>query len=774
MASDSIGTASIEIEADADDFESDVRSKTSNSKALGEEAGRGVGEGFKAGLTVLVGEALLEMGKMAAGAVKDFVVGATNAASDLQETATAIEAVFGAESAANIQAWAQSSATALGQSTQQALDAAKNFAVFGQSAGLTGSSLESFSTDLTKAASDMASFHNADPTEVIEAIGAGLRGESEPLRRFGVLMDDAALKAKAMELGIGDGTSTLTQQQKVLAAQALILGQVGAATDDFTETSGGLANQQRIMAAQWANLQASIGQLFLPVAQLATTAINQILGSLIPLSEELVGKAVPAIQAFADTILGAFSEGGIAGVLASLSSMRDGILETIIGSLPSIIEGIASFLPTAIGAIVNSAVQMWTGIITALTAVIPEVVSALGAAIPEILSALLSAIPTILDGALQMFTGIITALTTIIPQIVTTLVALIPQIITALITALPLLIQGAIALFQGIITGLTTAIPLILNAVLQLLPVLATALIGMLPALIEAAIQLFTALVEGVLTVVPDIIVAVLTLLPELINTLLGMLPSLIQSAIELFLGIVTAIVSAIPDILVALLEMLPQLISTLLQMIPQLITAAITLFLGIVTGLVQAIPTIIGALLDLIPQMVSALIGAAPQLLDAGVQAIQGFIDGIVSMASAVWDAAVGVVEGAIEGVKDFLGIASPSRLLRDIGKDTGQGYIDGIDAMAKDAQKAMEEMVTPPPAPSLEPSAAALGRPGATTPGAAGAQQGWSGAGGNAGLPPTAPQDIDINVIGDLHPERTARAVADALAEKVAVVAA
>jgi len=774
MAGDSIGTASIEIEADADDFDSDVRKKTANSKALGQEAGKGVGEGFKAGLTVLVGEALLEMGKMAAGAVKDFVVGATNAASDLQETATAIEAVFGAESAANIQQWAASSATALGQSQQQALDAAKTFAVFGQSAGLAGPALEGFSTDLTKAASDMASFHNADPSQVIEAIGAGLRGESEPLRQFGVLMDDAALKAEAMKQGIYDGTGTLTQQQKVLAAQALILGQVGAATDDFSETSGGLANQQRIMAAQWANLQASIGQLFLPVAQLATTAINGILESLIPLSQELVGKVVPSIQAFADTLLGAFSEGGISGVLSTLSTMRDGIIENLIGMLPGIIEGIASFLPTAVGAIIDSSVSMWTGIITALTAVIPEVVSALGAAIPQILTGLLAAVPLILAGAQQMFTGIVTALTTIIPQLITTITTLIPQIITALITALPLLIQGAISLFQGIITGLSTAIPLIVSAVLELLPMLATTLVSMLPSLVEAALQLFMALVQGVIQIAPDLIVAVLELLPQLITTIIGMLPDIINSAITLFLGLVTGIIEALPDILVAVLSMLPQFIATLLGMIPQLISAAITLFLGIVQGVLRAAPQVISALLGLIPQMVSALVSAAPDLLDAGIQAIQGFIDGILSMAGAVWDAIVGVIEGAIGGVLDFLGIASPSKLLKGYGKNTMQGYIEGVDDMAADAQKALTDAMAPPPAPSLEPSLNALGRPGATTPGAAGAQSPYGAAGSGAGMPPTAPQDIDINVIGDLHPERTARAVADTLAEKVAVVAA
>jgi phage-related protein len=773
VASNSIGTASIDIEADADDFENDVRKKAGDAKGAGEDLGKGVGEGFKAGLTVLVGEALLEIGKQAVTAVKDFVVGATNAASDLNETATAINAVFGAESAANIQQWASTAATSLGQSQQQALDAAKTFAVFGTSAGLAGAPLEDFSKDLVTAASDMASFHNADPSEVIEAIGAGLRGEAEPLRRFGILMDDASLKAEAMKQGIYSGTGTLTQQQKVLAAQALILGQVGAAQGDFTETSMGLANQQRIMAAQWANLQGVIGQLFLPVAQLATTAINQLLGAVTPMAQELVGRAVPAIQAFADTLLTAFSEGGVAGVLAQVASMRDGIISNLIDALPGIIEGIVSFLPTAITAILDSAIKMWMGIVNGLAKVIPVIIETLAGAIPGILSALVAAIPMLLSAAQRMFLVLVNALTTVIPLLIQTVVTLIPQIVTALVTALPLLIQGALSLFQGIIQGLTQAIPLIVNAVVELLPVLATTLISLLPQLIQAALTLFFALVEAVVQIAPDLIIAVLDLLPQLITTLLSMLPSIISSAIELFLGIVTGILKALPDIIVAIIRMLPQFISTILQMIPQLILAAIQLFLGIVQGVVKATPQIIKALLLLIPEMVSALISAAPQLLDAGVQAIQGFIDGIVSMATAVWDAAVGVVEGAIDGVKNFLGIHSPSRLLKGIGGDTMQGFVDGVDDMAADAQRSMKDAMTPPPPASLSASVDALGRPGATTPQAAGAA-GMGYTPGATMAPPTAPQDIDINVIGELHPERTARAVGDVVAEIVAVKAA
>ena len=75
-----------------------------------------------------------------------------------------------------------------------------------------------------------------------------MRGEAEPLRQYGVLLDDASLRQAALELGIISTTkNALTPQQKVLAAQALIYQQTGTAQGDFARTSDGLANKTRIL-----------------------------------------------------------------------------------------------------------------------------------------------------------------------------------------------------------------------------------------------------------------------------------------------------------------------------------------------------------------------------------------------------------------------------------------------------------------------------------------------------------------------------------------------
>jgi|DEB0MinimDraft_3_1074331.scaffolds.fasta_scaffold09590_2 hypothetical protein len=220
---------------------------------------------------------LLIPGAIAAtGAIVAFtkgVVPAVNAASDLEESMSKNNVIFG-DAASAVSSFADEAARALGQSKTQALAAASTFGTFGKAAGLAGQELATFSTDFVTLASDLASFNNTTPEDAINAIGAALRGESEPLRRYGVLLNDATLKAAALELGIYDGTGALTAQQKVLAAQKVIYEQTTDAQGDFARTSDGLANQQRILAAQVENLQAKFGELLLPVFKRVVQYIN--------------------------------------------------------------------------------------------------------------------------------------------------------------------------------------------------------------------------------------------------------------------------------------------------------------------------------------------------------------------------------------------------------------------------------------------------------------------------------------------------------------------
>lgn len=251
----------------------------------------------------------------AAGSVLLFTKGlmpAIQAASDLEENTTKISVIFGEASRA-VTDFAKTAAREIGQSQNQVLAAAGTFGTFGKAAGLAGDQLATFTNDFITLSADLASFNNTTPDEAINAIGAALRGEAEPLRRFGVLLNDATLKAAAFELGIFDGSGALTAQQKILAAQKVIYEQTGDAQGDFGRTSDGLANQQRILSAQFENVKTKIGELLIPVFKKLVKFLND--------------EVLPAI----DQVITAFSEQGLGKALqqavAQTGSASDGLVK---------------------------------------------------------------------------------------------------------------------------------------------------------------------------------------------------------------------------------------------------------------------------------------------------------------------------------------------------------------------------------------------------------------------------------------------------------------
>lgn len=240
----------------------------------------------------------------AGAALVAFSASAVKASSDLQETSAAVGQIFG-PAAKGLEDFAKQAPTLLGQTQNEFLNAAKTFGIFGQAAGLAGEENVAFSKDLSILASDLASFNNTSVDTAITAIGAALRGESEPIRQFGVLLDDATLKARAMEMGIYSGNGALTQQQRVLAANAEIFAQTTTQQGDFARTSDGMANGVKILTAQIDNLKLVLGDALYPILTQTIPKIGEFVEQLTasPEFEQFVERLAVVFQGLIDTLL---------------------------------------------------------------------------------------------------------------------------------------------------------------------------------------------------------------------------------------------------------------------------------------------------------------------------------------------------------------------------------------------------------------------------------------------------------------------------------------
>ena len=184
-------------------------------------------------------------------------------ASDLNETIQKSRVVFGQGSTA-VEEWAGSLASSFGISKNAGLSAASSFASMFNVLGVGSREAEDMGRNLVELSADMASFHNTSLEQAIRAIGSGLRGEMEPLRKFDVLLNEATLKQEALTQGLFSGKGALSLSARAQAAYNLILKQSDVASGDFARTSDQLANSLKILSAESENASASMGNKLLP------------------------------------------------------------------------------------------------------------------------------------------------------------------------------------------------------------------------------------------------------------------------------------------------------------------------------------------------------------------------------------------------------------------------------------------------------------------------------------------------------------------------------
>lgn len=252
-------------------------------------------------------------------ALGKFAKDSISAASDLNESMSKTQTVFGNSSAAVV-AFSKTTATSLGISQQQALEAAGTFGNLFVAMKIGTKTSADMSTRLVTLAADLASFNNTSPKDALEALRSGLTGEIEPLRRYGVNLTAAGVQAEAFRLGLvkttkdsskitvaqervniatanyakvvkehGKGSleaqrasvqlqvsqnglekavkgtvPQLTAAQKAQAAYSLILQQTKVAQGDSVRTGDQLANSQRRLSAEFDDLKAKAGKALLP------------------------------------------------------------------------------------------------------------------------------------------------------------------------------------------------------------------------------------------------------------------------------------------------------------------------------------------------------------------------------------------------------------------------------------------------------------------------------------------------------------------------------
>ena len=313
-------TDSTQLDAGISDAKGKAEGLATNFEALGQRM-VGIGSKLSIGLTA----PLILFSKEA-----------ITTASDAAELQSAFDVTFGAMSG-TMNKWAETTGDAMGRSTQEIQRGANMFGLFFNQAAPTKAAAAEMSQSFTVLAQDLSSFFNVDPSVALEKLRSGLSGETEPLRDFGIFLTEAAVKAKAFEMGLVSASGELTEQNKVMARAALIMESTKNAQGDVARTSEGTANQIRKSKAAYEELQVAIGTKLLPVITPLITKAGDLLDGF----SKLPGPVQTGIVAFL----------GLAAVVGPLMIGIGGLLGPI-GGLITVFKGFKAAADVA-GALKN-------------------------------------------------------------------------------------------------------------------------------------------------------------------------------------------------------------------------------------------------------------------------------------------------------------------------------------------------------------------------------------------------------------------------------------
>jgi hypothetical protein len=282
-----------------------------------------------------------------------------------------------------------------------------------------------------------------------------------------------------------------------------------------------------------------------------------------------------------------------------------------------------------------------------------------------------------------------------LPKLIQVGLDIVTSIGGAIVDNLPVIIDAAVQIVMTLLQALIDTLPQITEGALQLVMALVQGIIDNLPALVEAAVQMIATLASGIGEALPELIPAVVEAILLIAEVLLDNMDKILDAAFQIIQGLAQGLLNALPE----LIEALPRIITTIIDFVtnnmPKIIELGITLIVQLAVGLIKAIPELVKALPQIVAAILEGLGKAVVSVVEIGKNIVKGIWEGIRSLGSWIKDKVSGFFSGIVDGVKNFLGIRSPSTVFEGIGGNMalglGEGFNKAMARVADDMQNAV-----------------------------------------------------------------------------------
>ena len=695
---DEIGIAYLSIVPSAKGFaaklKSDVGPELSQAgMAAGVGMGTSIGDGVdsttgrtRGRLSAMIGEWGPMVAAMGVAAVGALAVSSVKAASDLGESINAVNVTFGS-AAGGILTLGENAAKAVGMSKTEFNGLAVQFSNFATTIAGPGGDVAKTMGDLTTRAADFASVMNLDVAEAAGLFQSGLAGETEPLRAYGIDLSAAAVETYALANGIATSGTEMTEAQKVQARYGLLMDSTSKSAGDFANTSDSLANRQRIMAAEFQNAKAGLGEALIPAMSSAAgiaTGLLEKFNGLDDGQKKMVLTAVGVVGAIAaiGAVIGALSSAlpivTAAQWLwnAALAANPVGlIIIAVVGMVAMFVllwnkcewfrnywKTVWSIIQTVVGAVVDwfkSTALPW---MKEFFAKVSDGVKELWAkfqptwnAIKELVSTVVGYITGFIKTYVTTWWAVFSTVMAAIWNTIQTVWGVIGPYVSAVVSWIAGFIATYVRTWVDVFTTVMGAIWSTLQTVWGVIGPYVTTAVTFISGIISTYVTTWWNVVTTVMGAIWSTIQAVWSAISPYVTTVVSFISGFISAYVQTWWSVMSTVMGAIWGVIQSVWSAVSgfisgaiNTISGVLRSIGGAVSAFIGFFSGIVSGISSALSGAVGAVQNVVSSIWGVFSGAGGWLLDAGRSIIQGLINGITGMVGAVKDAIANVLQVA------------------------------------------------------------------------------------------------------------------------------
>ena len=397
------------------------------------------------------------------------------------------------------------------------------------------------------------------------------------------------------------------------------------------------------------------------------------------------------------------TEMGITGTTAEeAASTIQGSFGMMKSAWQNLVTGMADpdqDLGVLVGNFTDSVVIAGNNLIPRIQELLPRIVEAttsLIGTVSEQLPAILGTVlPSLVEGATNLVTGLMAALPSVLSVLADVAPTVINTLVPALIELLPQITQTGIdvivSLAQGIADALPQLIPAATDAIIKIVEVLTSP--ENLGNLIDAALAIILALVDGLVDATPKLIAAVPDVITNLVTAIIANMPKILEAGVEITMALADGLIKALPELIAAIPNLILGIVQGIIDNLPEIIMAGPKIIAALATGLIEAIPDIV----MVIPQLIRSIVDTFLSFDwgSIGKNIVEGIKNGFVNMWNSFKQTVENVFTGLVDGVKSFLGIASPSKVFAGIGGYMAEGLGLGFDKEFSNVKRGIQSQL-------------------------------------------------------------------------------